>query len=124
MSFFNKIIFVVFLFSVVGCDFRTVEQKNIDLVKESLFMENIKVKDLAMELTGLDGKISWKSFISDSNQTIVEMIIHRKIKSKNKSVRIQWKVNPESGYVKTSYLEYDGKPTSLIVFALKTIEWA
>lgn len=124
MSFFNKIIFVVFLFSVVGCDFRTVEQKNIDLVKESLFMEDIKVKDLAMELTGLDGKISWKSFISDSNQTIVEMIIHRKIKSKNKSIRIQWKVNPESGYVKTSYLEYDGKPTSLIVFALKTIEWA
>lgn len=125
MIFTKKTFFIFILaFFINGCDFKTTEQKNIDLVKESLLYEGVKVKDLARDLTAIDGQISWKSFISNSNQHIVQMVVSRKIKSKNKKIKMQWKVNPDSGYVELAYVEYDGKPTSKLLFSIYLLEWA
>ncbi|HHQ4466428.1 TPA: hypothetical protein ACSP8J_004040 [Aeromonas veronii] len=121
----HKILFILLVaFFLNGCEIKTIEQKNIDLVKESLFIENIKVNDLARDLVAIDGQIAWKSFISKSDQHIVELEIKRKIKSKNKMIRMQWKVNPLTKYVELSYCEYDGKPTSRFIFLMQIIEWA
>ena len=101
--------------------------RDIQIVQESkmAFGNNtMTIQEWVGALVGIRGTANWSEFVTSENIHIVQLDLSRKIKDKDNKASIQWMVNPDTKYIKMSYLGINGesKPKYIGIFELSV--WA
>ena len=75
-------------------------------------------------LVGIRGTANWTEFVTSENIHIVQVDISRKTNRKKESASIQWKVNPDTKFVKMSAIKVNGKEEPILLAVFLLSPWA
>ncbi|NUQ80802.1 MAG: hypothetical protein HUU10_04250 [Bacteroidetes bacterium] len=131
----NHLFIIVFVLSaLVGCQPSKKEvtgeseadKKIIDIVRKSDAMgEGVNWETFIAHAAGLKGKIDWRYFRGEEKQHVVELkMLHYDDKTAAvDTLRMQWQVNPETGFNKLSYFAINSVAQPKMLGMMKLELW-
>lgn len=86
----------------------------VNIVKSASFGEGVTVEQAVAGIAGVEGKIRWEGYHSDSLPHYAKAV-NAIIETNHRTAEIQWAVNTDTKFVKLNAIQIDGEQKPLIV---------
>ncbi|MBN2401713.1 MAG: hypothetical protein JXN64_04885 [Spirochaetes bacterium] len=122
----KKIILFVIICFGFSCSLIGSGNSDIDIVKKTLFYENLTVEQFVNTCAGMNGSVKWSAFTpKDQGENVgcVEVNVITTMKDKStKHLLLQYLVKRETKVVKLHTAEVNEKPVSMVELIFETAE--